>query len=103
MVRNKYAEKRAKRMRRKNLCVVAIVILVLCCTVYYKKVDLDGKNVEYQKRVEELEKQKKKQEQRAAEIDDYKVYVQTKKYIEEEARTKLGLVYPDEIIFEAED
>ncbi|MSS63926.1 hypothetical protein FYJ58_08575 [Lachnospiraceae bacterium WCA-693-APC-MOT-I] len=90
-------------MRRKNLCVVAIVVLVLCCTVYYKKVDLDAKNMEYQKRIEELEKQKKKQEQRADEIDDYKVYVQTKKYIEEEARTKLGLVYPDEIIFEAED
>ena len=103
MVRNKYAEKHAKKMRRKNLCVVAIVVLVLCCIVYYKKVDSDAKNVEYQKRIEELEKQKKKQEQRADEIDDYKVYVQTKKYIEEEARTKLGLVYPNEIIFEPEE
>lgn len=103
MVRNRYVERKAVRTRRKNLCVIGIVVLVLCCTVYYKKIDLDAKNTECTKQVEELEKQKKKEEQRADEIDDYKAYVQTKKFIEEEARAKLGLVYPDEIIFEAED
>lgn len=103
MVRNRYAERRAIHTRRKNLCVIGIVVFVLCCTIYYKKIDLDAKNIECEKRLEELEKKKKKEEQRAEEIDDYEAYVQTKKFIEEEARSKLGLVYPDEIIFEAED
>ena len=41
--------------------------------------------------------------ERAKEIEEYGKYVQTKKYAEEVAKEKLGLVYEDEIIFKAED
>lgn len=35
---------------------------------------------------------------RARELEEYRVYVQTKQYIEEIAKQKLGLVNPDEIL-----
>ena len=36
-------------------------------------------------------------------LKKYDEYTHTKKYIEEVARTKLGLVYPDEIIFKPKE
>ena len=38
------------------------------------------------------------EEQRTEDLNEKKVYVKTKQYIEEVARDKLGLVNPDEII-----
>ena len=40
--------------------------------------------------------------QRAEEIDDLEDYVGTDEYVEDVAKDKLGLVYPNEILFEAE-
>ena len=39
------------------------------------------------------------EEARAEEIAEYEKYTQTKKYVEEIAKEKLGLVYEGEIIF----
>ncbi len=43
------------------------------------------------------------QEKRAEEIEEYRIYMHTKQYVEDMAREKLGLVYKDEIILEAEN
>ena len=40
---------------------------------------------------------------RSEEIAEFERYTQTRKYIEDTAREKLGLVYPGEIIFKNED
>ncbi len=94
--------RRTVRKSRKNLLLVAGVTLVLCLVVSYSRMKLEAQERACEKRVEELEKELSKEEKRAEEIEEYEAYVKTKKYIEEEAREKLGLVYPDEIIFEAE-
>ena len=39
--------------------------------------------------------------ERDEKLKEYSKYVKTKKYIEEVAREKLGLIYEDEIIFKA--
>ena len=44
-----------------------------------------------------------KEEARAAELEEYRVYVQTKQYIEKVAKEKLGLVNKDEILFKADE
>lgn len=88
---------------RKNLFLVAGVVLILCAVMSYSKVKLEAQENACKKRMEELSSELSEEEKRAEDIEDYKTYVQTKKFIEEEAREKLGLVYPDEIIFEAED
>ena len=39
------------------------------------------------------------QQSRQKELKEYEKYVTTREYIEQVAKTKLGLVYPNEIIF----
>ena len=53
--------------------------------------------------IPKLKKEKKKLNEQKAEIKDYESYAKTKEYTEEVARNKLGLVYPNEIIFEPND
>ena len=95
--------KKAVENRRKNLILVAFVVFMLCCVISFKKVELNKKIEAYEKKITQLEAEKAEEEKHAKEIQEYEAYVQTKKYIEQEARDKLGLVYPDEIIFEPEE
>ena len=60
-------------------------------------------NANKQEKIAELESQIEAEKEKAEEIEEYGKYVQTKKYAEEVAKDKLGLVYEDEIIFKAED
>ena len=47
----------------------------------------------------QLQEQVDEEKQRTEELNEYKKYVQTKKFAEEIAKDKFGLIYPDEIIF----
>ena len=46
-----------------------------------------------------LEKQKEGELERREEIEAYDAYTKTQEYVEDIAKSKLGLVYKDEIIF----
>lgn len=96
---NKWAAKK----RRKNMVLVTFIATLFCCVITYRKIELKIESAECEKKLEELEKERSVQEERSVEIEEYEVYVQSKQYIEQEARDKLGLVYPDEIIYEAEE
>ena len=43
------------------------------------------------------------EERRAEEIAEFEAYTRTKKYVEDVAKEKLGLVYEDEIIFKSKE
>ena len=45
-----------------------------------------------------MARQVQDEENRTRELEEYKIYVQTKQYAEEVAKEKLGLVNPDEIL-----
>ena len=47
---------------------------------------------------ETLQKRLEQEEQRAEQLEEQRIYVQTKQYIEKVAKEKLGLVNPDEIL-----
>lgn len=95
---------RKKRFRRHlgSLAIVGVVVLLLVF-VSIGSLSLRVSNEKKQERIEELEKQIAEEEEKAEELEEYGKYVQTKKYAEEVAKDKLGLVYEDEIIFKAED
>ena len=59
---------------------------------------MEKKVMEYQAKEEALTRQVENEKKRAAELEERRVYVQTKQYIEEVAKQKLGLVKPDEIL-----
>ena len=98
----------ARRRRRNKLSPYTVAgVIVLCCvlggTFTYKIVTLKAEAAKYSAQISELKKEKKKLKDERAEIKDYESYVKTKEYTEEVARNKLGLVYPNEIIFEPND
>ena len=90
-----------KKRKRRSYFAIAIVVLFLCGLVTYQKYELVDTLEQNQKQLDALEEEKKGLLKEKDEISDYEAYVQTKKYIEEIAREKLGLVYKDEIIFQS--
>ena len=98
--------RRRKKRRNQNkigMRIVAVVVLALVVVVNANSMNLRAKSGTYQERTDKLNAQIDEEKQRTKEIEDLKKYVNTKKYIEEVAKDKLGLVYDDEIIFKPED
>ena len=69
---------------RMALVGVTMVVLSLAVAVHIKGIDLKA--------------QVAKEEERAKQLEEYRVYVQTKQYIEKVAKEKLGLVNRNEIL-----
>ncbi|HIT41524.1 MAG TPA: septum formation initiator family protein [Candidatus Caccovicinus merdipullorum] len=99
------ARKRQSRMHRRDrwgnrmaLIGITVVVLSLAVVVNLKGASLRARDQEYQIKEENLMAQKTEEEQRTKELEERKIYVQTKQYIEEVAKEKLGLVMPDEIL-----
>lgn len=96
--------KKAKRKKKDNLnnrmalIGITLVVLSLAVAVHLKGLDLRKKDLDYQIREENLLIQVQEEEEKAAELEQYRVYVQTKQYIEKVAKEKLGLVNKDEIL-----
>ncbi len=93
--------RRKKKDRWGNrLAIIGITLVVgsLAVVVNLKSTSMRKKDLEYQAREEALLKQVEQEKARANELEEYRVYVQTKQYIEEVAKQKLGLVKPDEIL-----
>ncbi|MDF2589323.1 MAG: hypothetical protein K0S41_3164 [Anaerocolumna sp.] len=95
--------RKKRKARRTGLSIIAIMVLLICGIVTFKRQELDKANAKSTSRIAELNKQIEEAKEDSEDIKDKKAYMQTKKYIEEMAREKLGLVYKDEIIFESED
>lgn len=99
---NRIGKTRRKRKdkwgNRMALIGITFVVFSLAVTVTLKGASLKEKEREYSIRVENLKAQVDKEEERAKKLEDHRVYVQTKQYVEEVAKQKLGLVKPDEIL-----
>ena len=95
---------RRKKLRRHlgSFAIVGVVLLLLVF-VSVASLSLRSSNANKQEKIAELESQIEAEEKKSEELEEYSKYVQTKKYAEEVAKEKLGLVYEDEIIFKAED
>lgn len=104
MKKSKKRSTRARRVLQHKLSILLIsgVVLVLGITLSVASISLNAKNREYKEQEAELEKQLEKEKARSEEIDELEEYVGTDKYVEDVAKDKLGLVYPNEILFEAE-
>lgn len=94
---------RKKRQNRLAMILVTIVVLMMLVVVAVKSVELQGKKEVYDLKVAQLQTEIDAEKARAEEIEEYGKYTQTKKYVEEIAKDKLGLVYEGEIIFKDEN
>lgn len=93
--------KKGKLQHRLSVMAISGVIIILAATLSIASISLHRKNENYKAQEAELERQLKEQEERASELDELESYVGSDEYIEDEAKDKLGLVYPNETLFEA--
>lgn len=98
----KKAAYRKKRQNRTGMILVTIVVMMMLIVVTIKSVELQDKKEAYAQREAALLEEIAAEEARTEEIEEYGKYTQTKKYVEEVAKDKLGLVYEGEIIFKDE-
>ncbi len=102
-MKNKYLLRSTKkRQNRFSMIMITIVVLIIAVVVSVGKYNIKQKQIEYDKRQAILEDQIEEQVERATEIEEYEKYTKTKKYAEDVAKEKLGLVNDDEIIFKTE-
>ena len=93
---------RLKKQRRSTLTgmIIAIIVVVALGVVLWRgKAGLEEKNADYQAQITELQSKIDDENKRSDELSEYEKYVKTKKFVEEIAKNKFGLIYPDELVF----
>ena len=91
--------KRGSVQNTYGMIMATVAVALLLVVVLVRSFGLVQKRDQYQSRIETLQAQIEKEEQRSEEIAEFETYTTTRKYIEQIAKEKLGLVYPGEIIF----
>lgn len=95
----RYGKPKKRKKNQLAMFGIALVVLALLCVLGYQTVLVQQKSDMYADRLASIERQLEEQEVRAADLEAKRIYTQTKQFIEQEAKSKLGLVNPNEIIF----
>jgi len=93
---------RRNKKKRNGLRLIGLMVMIICFVVLYKSTELKREASAKEQKKAEIEQLISDENDRTKEIEERKLYPGTKKYIEDVARSQLGMVYPDEIIFEPE-
>ncbi|MEG0687268.1 MAG: septum formation initiator [Hungatella sp.] len=96
--KRKLKRRRDKLGNRMALIGITLVILSMVVVVNLRGTSLKGRDLEYQIKEENLQLRLDQEESRAVQLEEDRIYVQTKQYIEKMAKEKLGLVNQDEIL-----
>jgi cell division protein DivIC len=83
--------------------LVTLVVVLIMIAISFKSSELREKIEGVDAKISQLNQQIASEEQRSEEIEEYRKYTETKGYVEEVAKDKLGLVYEGEIVFKEED
>jgi cell division protein DivIC len=78
-------------------------VLAFMAVMMVQIVNIKAKDAEYEAKENELLQQYEEETQRSTEIDELETYMDSSEYIEEVAKTKLGLTYKNEIIFKEKE
>lgn len=90
--------RKSRRKSKAGFVLVLLVVLVVITVSSMKAMSLHEKSEELAVTERQLEAQIETAREKAKELDNREKYMQTKRYVEDEAKNKLGLVYPDEIV-----
>ena len=94
---------RKKRQNGFSVALVIMVLVMLMIVITFGRINLRKKQEVYAQKEKQLQEQIDAEVQRSEEIEEYRKYTQTQKYVEEVAKEKLGLVNENEIIFKSEE
>ena len=92
MVRNR-TKKKTGRLS------IACIVIFLLAFMSVQIIRLYQKDREYTARERALTTQLKEEKKRSEQLSDYEAYIGSQEYVEDTAKSKLGMVYDHEIIF----
>lgn len=97
------AERRKRnRGRSGSLILIALVVLLMVIVIGYKAMGLKETLDANSQKEAELQQQLDDENKRAKDIEEYAKYTKTRKYVEEIAKEKLGLVHDGETVYKNE-
>ncbi len=94
---------RKRHQNRFSMFLVTLVVMMVMTVVAVRSVGLQQKIDAKQAELAQVEAEIEEEKERTLEIEEFAKEVQTKGYIENIAREKLGLVYEGEILFKQDD
>lgn len=86
-----------------SMVFISCILLVLAAVTTVHSISLGAELRDKSAQISDLEQEKKQEEKRTEEIEEYKEYVGTDEYVEDTARDKLGMVKDNEILFQSGD
>lgn len=98
--------KRTKRKNNQNklsMFLVTLIVVIIMITVTVGGSGVQNKIDKNHAKIAQLEEQIKTENERTQSIEEYSKYTQTKRYIEEVAKDKLGMVYEGEVLFKEDN
>ena len=101
-------KKRSIQMKRRafqhklSVILISCVLVMLGAILSVGSISLHEKNRSYKEQEAKLQEEIDAEKLRAEEISELEKYVGTDEYVEDVAKEKLGLIYPNEILFTAE-
>ena len=98
----RYRKRKKKENRMGKLCVSGIVFMFLI-VMSIQIVKLYKEDQTYIAKEKELNEQLEDATEEQQQLADYEQYTQSQQYIEEVAKSKLGLVYNNESVFKEQD
>lgn len=97
------AYRKKKRQNLFSMALVSLAVVMILIMVIIGGFQIQKKLDVYEQKRQELQAQIDEQEKRTKELEEFEKYTQTKQYMEEVAKDKLGLVYEGEILFKQEE
>ena len=91
---------RAGRVRQSKigLFLIFMIAAFIITASSIKNISLHNESAELAIMERALQREIEEADQKALNLENLGKYMQTKKYVEDQAKDKLGLVYPDEIV-----
>jgi len=94
--------KRRRSSNRLGIIGITAVVAILGGVLTFSMMESNKKLTTLTNQEAKLQEELEQEQTRVDELEEQRVYIQTKKYIEEAAK-RFGLVYPDEVIFKAKE
>ena len=93
---------RRKRTGKIRKIIYSMFIILFLVVISLGKLMLDDRLIQAKAKNESVKLQLEDEKVRTEELENLKLEIKTKKFIEETAREKFGLTYDNEIVFEPE-
>lgn len=92
-------KKRKRRAKNTGAISIGVIVLAFLAAMSIQIYRMNQKDQAYASKEEALKQQYEEETQREQELDELERYMNSMQFIEDTAKSKLGLAYENEIIF----